>query len=986
MTIRLKKALSLALSAAMCVSLWSTAVMPASAEEEILLAEDFSSYSANELLNTGSSGNSWSVFASNNQAKWLISVNTRGDKTGSAGSSALLNDGIMTLNYNNLGGNVRYYNPYVTRKVDTSVSGVGSAMALPSDGILVVSARIKVDANTTSDDFSSTATIFGIAGDDALSKGQAAVGIHADTNLYHSLKLDSEGNVIPANFSIDSGEGFKFPRDTWHTYAFTYDLSQTTTNYKCNIFVTADGSDSPIRFENISVDSQAGPLDSIYGITMGLGVNNAKNKDGNGTIYYDDFEVRLLPSDAFKAPEFTTQKGTFGARTDITMSFAENFEYDNKAELISAIASELVLKDTEGNEVDITCTPDGDKAVITLNEDLIYNSKYTFSCGSIPGFFYKLYIPFTGFESSFTTIPGRSVYIDKDTVSLSCGDDITSAESITVSADVANPEAETASYTVAAAAYTSLGKLAGLKLGSVEFAGEASKPVTVEDIIVSDAAYMTLYIWAQDADTGALGELMQAPVFINPAEVVIPAVKPDGSDLTLKTTDAINSIFTASGKDAAVIGNNNYVTLILLEDDVELADADETNIKALWGTVMSSDGSFAAQLGADIDMGDYKLWAFNAERTLEPFSFSYVSPAEVEGFLDDINDGTVAKADIYSKTMQYNTGIGVDDRIFATEKAQNLFNYRLDKKRSEITGANLEEKLSAFLLAVDVAEAELDFVNEVESAIWQNIPPLLKENAELMGTTADVIGDVPSEAAQAFVGEKFANADEIKTFLDKQLEEDDDEEEPTTTVGKPKNNNGGGSSFKPSTTVVTPVVPVAYDAGYSDMADYEWAKEAVNELTRRKIVAGMGDSTFAPADNVTREQFVKMLVIAAQSYNSEAACNFDDVREDSWYYSYVASAKEAGLVNGVSETEFGTGRPITREDMAVMIYNALKAANVSAELTFADADSVSDYAKEAVAYLAEGGYVTGKDGNLFAPGDLSTRAEAAVIIHRFLTK
>lgn len=731
MTIRLKKALSLALSAAMCISLWSTAVMPVAAEEEILLAENFSSYSANELLNTGSSGNSWSAYASNNQTKWLISVNTRGDKTGSAGSSALLNDGIMTLNYHNLGGRVRYYNPYVTRKVDTSVSGVGSAMSLPDEGILVVSARIKVDANTTADDFSSKATIFAVAGDDALGMGQAAVGIYTDDKLYHGLKLDADGNIVPSNFSLSTGE-FKFPRDTWHTYSFIYDLSQTSSSHKCNIFVTADGSDTPTVFENVSVDSQAGRLDSIYGITMGLGVNNAKNNGGSGIIYYDDFNVQLLSADAFSAPEFSTQKGTFGANDDIIMSFADDFEYDSKAELISAISSVLVLKDSDGKEVDITCTPDGERAVITLNEDLLYNSEYTFSCGSIPGFYYKLYIPFAGFKSSFTTIPARSAYIEKDSVSLSCGDDISSSETITVSTDVVNPLSETATYDVAAAAYTSLGKLAGIKMGTVAFTGEASKPVSIENMAVKDAAYVALYIWSRDTDTGALAELMQLPLYINPSDITIPTVQPDGSELVLKTTDAVNSIFTAYGKDADTTGKNNYVTLMLLDSSVDLAAADDTNIKALWGTAVNSDGSFAAQLGADIDMGDYNLWAFGADGAMAPYTFSYVSPVEVEALLDDINDGTLAKNDIYSKVMLYNTGIGVDEQKFTTDKAKNLFNYRIDKKRSEITGANLEEKLTAFLNAVEFAADELDFVIEVENTVYLNIPPLLRENAALM--------------------------------------------------------------------------------------------------------------------------------------------------------------------------------------------------------------------------------------------------------------
>ena len=264
---------------------------PEESEEELetYLNEDFYTYNNNELLNTGTTGNSWSAWASNNQTTWLVNADTRGDKTGSAGSSAKLNEGIMTVNYNNLGGNVSWYNPYVTRKVDTSVSGVGSAMALPAEGKLIVSAKVKVDANTTSADFSSKFILLGISGDDALEAGSNGTGIIGNTKLYHSLKLDASGNIIPANFTAD---GFSFARDKWHTVTFTYDLAQTSDKYACDITVATEGEAEAVTFTDVAINSTVGKLDSIYGLTVGLGVNNATNKTGAGKVYYDDFIVQ----------------------------------------------------------------------------------------------------------------------------------------------------------------------------------------------------------------------------------------------------------------------------------------------------------------------------------------------------------------------------------------------------------------------------------------------------------------------------------------------------------------------------------------------------------------------------------------------------------------------------------------------------------------------------------------------------------------------
>ena len=90
-----------------------------------------------------------------------------------------------------------------------------------------------------------------------------------------------------------------------------------------------------------------------------------------------------------------------------------------------------------------------------------------------------------------------------------------------------------------------------------------------------------------------------------------------------------------------------------------------------------------------------------------------------------------------------------------------------------------------------------------------------------------------------------------------------------------------------------------------------------------------------------------------------------------------------GITNGVSENEFGVGRPITRQDVCVMICRALgiDTADVSlANISFADADEISDYAKSSVAYLSSYAVINGFSDNTFKPADICTRAQAARII------
>ena len=138
---------------------------------------------------------------------------------------------------------------------------------------------------------------------------------------------------------------------------------------------------------------------------------------------------------------------------------------------------------------------------------------------------------------------------------------------------------------------------------------------------------------------------------------------------------------------------------------------------------------------------------------------------------------------------------------------------------------------------------------------------------------------------------------------------------------------------------------------------------------------------------MTREEFVKVLVLATGVYDSGAQCSFDDVAEDGWYYPYIASAVKAGLVNGVSKDRFGVGSVITRQDMAVMICRGanmmgISFANSDASVAFTDADSISDYAMASVTALCNAGIIDGMGDGSFAPTGSLTRAQAAKVTYR----
>lgn len=194
---------------------------------------------------------------------------------------------------------------------------------------------------------------------------------------------------------------------------------------------------------------------------------------------------------------------------------------------------------------------------------------------------------------------------------------------------------------------------------------------------------------------------------------------------------------------------------------------------------------------------------------------------------------------------------------------------------------------------------------------------------------------------------------------------------------KPGSSSYDGVSFEPSGNT-------SDKSSYKDLAGFGWAEQAINTLSAMNILNGSGNGEFRPGDAVTREQFAKMLVTAFGLTSGETV-SLSDAKDGDWYYPYICAAYKNGIVNGINDTEFGVGSPITREDMAVMIYRCVKAkAAAASDLNFADSGEISAYAKEAVGILSKSGIVNGMSDNTFAPKQTANRAMAAVMVYRAL--
>ncbi|MZQ86314.1 hypothetical protein GQF01_29850 [Paenibacillus sp. 5J-6] len=181
---------------------------------------------------------------------------------------------------------------------------------------------------------------------------------------------------------------------------------------------------------------------------------------------------------------------------------------------------------------------------------------------------------------------------------------------------------------------------------------------------------------------------------------------------------------------------------------------------------------------------------------------------------------------------------------------------------------------------------------------------------------------------------------------------------------------------------------------FKDIADVQaWAGKSIGIAAAQGIVQGRSEGEFAPNAEVTRAEFAAMIVKAFHLDDETATESFNDVNEGDWFKSVVASAAKAGIIHGRSDEQFAPNEKISRAEMATIASNALVAVkgykhetDIHALLSkFKDSSSINSSLAAGVALAASLDIVVGYNDN-FAPNDSSTRAQAAVVIERLLTK
>lgn len=174
-------------------------------------------------------------------------------------------------------------------------------------------------------------------------------------------------------------------------------------------------------------------------------------------------------------------------------------------------------------------------------------------------------------------------------------------------------------------------------------------------------------------------------------------------------------------------------------------------------------------------------------------------------------------------------------------------------------------------------------------------------------------------------------------------------------------------------------------AAFTDVEENVWYHEGIDFMVRNGYMNGVAADTFDVEGSLTRAQLVTILYRIAGEPETSAAIPFADVADGQWYTKAIVWAAENGIVKGVNETTFAPNDPITREQIAVILYRYAHEENTEdGKLTsFPDAKDISGYALEAMNWAVARGLINGSDGKLL-PQDTATRAQIAVILARYL--
>lgn len=376
------------------------------------------------------------------------------------------------------------------------------------------------------------------------------------------------------------------------------------------------------------------------------------------------------------------------------------------------------------------------------------------------------------------------------------------------------------------------------------------------------------------------------------------------------------------------------------------------------------------------------------------------------------------KSDIGLELSEAQFSVGLASDTLPDEEKTKMFNSYMD-----LLGADFAD-ISAFIKTNNLAAYVIDDFNSGKYTSLKDDIYLLALRAftahrveniyDLEVLFKDNLFSVPDSVMKKYnavknktafyteLNKKVKNLESLQDFYDAAEEcakAADKKEDNKTTGGGGGGGGGGGRSNVPvisvPSAVVTPkpqedkkddTLNKPHKIEFSDLDSHEWAKTAIYALAEAGAVNGSGDGKFLPQNSIKREEFVKMLALSFKLGDKGADVSFNDVGENDWFRDSVRACVSNGIINGISDTEFGTGRYVTRQDAAAMLARMFNAPQPDDTEKFGDDAEIADYAKGGIYMLKAADMLGGYEDNTFRPNLPVTRAEAAKMIYNLLKK
>lgn len=173
-------------------------------------------------------------------------------------------------------------------------------------------------------------------------------------------------------------------------------------------------------------------------------------------------------------------------------------------------------------------------------------------------------------------------------------------------------------------------------------------------------------------------------------------------------------------------------------------------------------------------------------------------------------------------------------------------------------------------------------------------------------------------------------------------------------------------------------------ASFADVMAWDWSAPAVEYVQQKGVMSGVSADAFDPYGTVTRGMLATVLHREAGGEHSTAGLYFDDLEAGAWYIDSVIWCAEHSVVTGVDATHFCPDAPVTREQLALMLWRlAGWPAARGSSVGFSDAGSISWWARDGVNWAVGAGILTGYPDGSFQPQGTANRSQAAQMLMKY---